>query len=156
MTSKETKGALEKWKKRALKANKISDNIIEAFRVPQRKAFIDEEEDTDLITTGESHERLTKLQIVLAIISSIASLILLLLEAQHPNQQLYQHVSKSNSLNFILPKIAIIDQAGNGTLVKYWIDTNHTLHYDCSLKLPSPKAKGTIDFLSCEYCRRWV
>ena len=106
-------------------------------RVPQRKAFIDE--DTDLITTVESHERLIKLQIVLAIISSITSSILLLSQRQHLNQQLYQHVSKSNSLSFTLPKIAIIDQVGNGTLVKYWIDKNHTLHYDCSLKLPSPK-----------------
>ena len=42
-------------------------------------------------------------------------------------------------MSFTLPKIAIIDQVGNGTLVKYWIDKNHTLHYDCSLKLPSPK-----------------
>ena len=123
----------KKWQK----AKKISDNIIEAFKVPQRKAFIDE--DTDLITTVESHERLIKLQIVLAIISSITSSILLLSQRQHLNQQLYQHVSKSNSLSFTLPKIAIIDQVGNGTLVKYWIDKNHTLHYDCSLKLPSPK-----------------
>ena len=62
MTPNKETSLNEKWQK----AKKISDNIIEAFRVPQRKTFIDE--DTDLITTVESHERLIKLQIVLAII----------------------------------------------------------------------------------------
>ena len=134
MTPNKETSFSEKWEK----ANKIGDDIIEAFRVPQRKAFIDE--DTDLITIVESHERLIKLQIFLATILSITTLILLFLQRQHSNPQLYpQHVSKPNFLGSVLPKIAIIDQVGNGTLVKYWIDKNHTLGYDWSLKLPSPK-----------------
>ena len=67
MTPNKETSFSEKWEK----ANKIGDNIIEAFRVPQRKAFIDE--DTDLITTEESNERFIKLQIVLATISSITA-----------------------------------------------------------------------------------
>ena len=141
MTPNKETSFSEKWEK----ANKIGDNIIEAFRVPQRKAFIDE--DTDLITIVESHERLIKLQIFLATILSITTLILLFLQRQHSNPQLYpQHVSKPNFLGSVLPKIAIIDQVGNGTLVKYWIDKNHTLGYDWSLKLPSPKQTSDFSF----------
>ena len=62
-------GTLDKWKRRGSKASKIGDKIVEAFKVPQRKAFIDEE--IDLITNEESQERIVKLLTILAIILSI-------------------------------------------------------------------------------------
>ena len=135
--------ATGKWKRRALKASKISDDIIEAFVIPPRKAFIDEE--IDLLTTEESQERLAKLLGFLAILLSIMSIALLfLLQNQHQSQHInfVERTSGKSKLNFPLPKIVIIDQVGNGTILEYSIDKNQTLYREWSLKLPSPKLVG--------------
>ena len=131
-------GTLDKWKRRGSKASKIGDKIVEAFKVPQRKAFIDEE--IDLITNEESQERIVKLLTILAIILSIISVAFLsLIQVENQNQVIFVNLESKSYLEFPKPQIAMIDQVGNGTLVKYWIDHDQTLHYSSSLKLPSPE-----------------
>ena len=131
-------GTLDKWKRRGSKASKIGDKIVEAFKVPQRKAFIDEE--IDLITNEESQERIVKLLIILAIILSIISVAFLsLIQVENQRQFIISNTVSKSYLEFPKPQIAMIDQVGNGTLVKYWIDQDQTLHYSSSLKLPSPE-----------------
>ena len=125
--------ATEKWKRRALKASKIIDDIIEDFVVPPRKAFIDEE--IDLLTTEESHERLAKLLGFLATLLSILSIALLfLLQNQSQHINFIERTSKSK-LNFPLPTITLLFNDGSMEIYEQ-SSNNFQLKHSWSFRIP--------------------
>ena len=142
------------------KAEKLADLIINLmFSEQKRETFIDTEDDTQLVTMEESQKRLISLQFVLAVfLSLIATWLIGFNCAASVEFRTNQPDGTSNIRNkhhIPVPRVAVIDQLGDGNLTKYFVTTKLTLEEEFSIKLPKPNrslaSHGLIHFLGYSY-----
>ena len=126
------------------KFNQLADHIIQAFTVPKRVPLYTQENSDHLISYEESELRLIIIGICTSCILSLISLILLKiwLDLMLQTTKFFEYETPQGAPP--LPFMLLYNSIGNGTIAKYHITKNLTLHFSEFLKLPNPK-KPTKD-----------
>ena len=124
---------------RNTEADKVADQIIEAFIFKPKERMIDQDYQNDNISYEESEVRLIFMGIASAALLASISMILTIMALQNNSPirlQIIQPVTKGANLKFLSPYVTFMALGGKGYLFTLKQNTDSSFQYDWELKLP--------------------
>ena len=124
---------------RNTEADKVADQIIEAFIFKPKERMIDQDYQNDNISYEESEVRLIFMGIASAALLASISMILTIMALQNNSPirlQIIQPATKGANLKFLSPYVTFMALGGKGYLFTLKQNTDSCFQYDWELKLP--------------------
>ena len=124
---------------RNTEADKVADQIIEAFIFKPKERMIDQDYQNDNISYEESEVRLIFMGIASAALLASISMILTIMALQNNSPirlQIIQPATKGANLKFLSPYVTFMALGGKGYLFTLKQNTDSSFQYDWELKLP--------------------